>query len=174
MLGELTTDQIEELLQSEVIGRIGCQRDGRVYIVPVTYAYHDGFIYGHSGDGLKVEMLRSNPSMCFEVEHIDDVANWRTVIGWGHYEELYGADALAGLQLLVNRLVPLMTSATAQPSHGLATDAAASRSKGHGTDTVTPGVVIYRVLLTEKNGRYEMRHAQRQPEGPRDDATSIA
>jgi nitroimidazol reductase NimA-like FMN-containing flavoprotein (pyridoxamine 5'-phosphate oxidase superfamily) len=37
MLGQLNPDQIEALLKSEVLGRIGCSANGIVYVVPVTY-----------------------------------------------------------------------------------------------------------------------------------------
>lgn len=44
MLGELTQTQIEDLLRNEVIARIGCISDGRVYVVPVSYAYDGPYI----------------------------------------------------------------------------------------------------------------------------------
>ena len=34
MLGELTAAQCEEVLRTEVIARIGCLSDGRIYVVP--------------------------------------------------------------------------------------------------------------------------------------------
>ena len=33
-------------------------------------------------------MMRANPFVCFEVEDIDDLANWHSVIAWGVFEEL--------------------------------------------------------------------------------------
>ena len=32
--------------------------------------------------------MRANPFVCFEVEDIDDLANWHSVIAWGVFEEL--------------------------------------------------------------------------------------
>ena len=68
MLGELTSDQIEHLLHSEVVGRIGCHAAGRTYVVPVNYAYDGEFLYGHAADGMKLQMMRENPELCFEVD----------------------------------------------------------------------------------------------------------
>lgn len=35
MLGTLAPDEIEELLSTEAVGRIGCIHEGRTYVVPV-------------------------------------------------------------------------------------------------------------------------------------------
>ena len=70
MTGELSQEQMEALLRSQVTGRIGCHADGRTFVVPVTYAYgEDGYIYGSTGEGLKVALMRKNPRVCFEVDH---------------------------------------------------------------------------------------------------------
>ena len=55
---------------------------GRADVDPITYAYHDGAVYGHSTEGQKLHMMRADPYVCFEVEQIDDLANWRSVIAW--------------------------------------------------------------------------------------------
>ena len=59
-------------------------------MVPIAYAYHEGTIAGHSGLGPKVEMMRENPNICFEVDRIESLGNWQSVIAWGTYEELTG------------------------------------------------------------------------------------
>ncbi|TBO43633.1 pyridoxamine 5'-phosphate oxidase family protein [Pedobacter kyonggii] len=41
MLGELNDRQIENLLSSQITGRIACSNDGVPYIVPINY-YLDG------------------------------------------------------------------------------------------------------------------------------------
>jgi nitroimidazol reductase NimA-like FMN-containing flavoprotein (pyridoxamine 5'-phosphate oxidase superfamily) len=75
MLGKLNEEQMDYLLSSQVTGRLGCYADGRVYVVPVTYVYDGEFIYGHTREGLKVEIMRKNPSVCFEVDAIQNMAN---------------------------------------------------------------------------------------------------
>jgi len=147
MLGELSREQIEEVLRSEVVGRIGCHSDGRTYVVPITYAYADGAIYGHSAVGLKIRMMRQSPSVCFEVDHMDDMANWRSVIAWGRFEELRGEAAERGMRILLDRLRPLITSESSTPTHGTS----------HAADTAGHTAVLYRIALEEKTGRYEKR-----------------
>lgn len=66
------------------------------------------FIYGHAVDGAKLRAMRADPHVCFEVEHVDNLANWQSVIGWGTFEELDGEDAEVGMHLLVDRLMPLV------------------------------------------------------------------
>jgi nitroimidazol reductase NimA-like FMN-containing flavoprotein (pyridoxamine 5'-phosphate oxidase superfamily) len=88
MLGDLTINQIENLLYSQLIGRIGCHTDEITYVVPITYAYDGTYIYGHTKEGMKINMMRINPKVCFEVDFIYNLSNWRSVISWGNYEEL--------------------------------------------------------------------------------------
>ena len=148
MLGQLDATQVEQLLSSEVVGRIGCHADGRVYVVPITYAYLEGAVYGHTTEGLKTSMMRRNPQVCFEVEQVDDLAAWRSVIAWGRYEELTGPAAGEGMRKMMGRLMPLMTSQTAMPSHGLAP---------HGPVPGAKAAVVFRIVLEEKTGRFEKR-----------------
>ena len=88
MLGELTTEEIDDLLRSEAIGRIGCYAFGRPYVVPITYAYDGVAVYGHSREGMKLRAMRSHPSVCFEVDRMDGLSDWRSVIALGTFSEL--------------------------------------------------------------------------------------
>lgn len=150
MLGELNKAQIEQLLKSEVIGRIGIYADKKIYVVPISYAYEEGYIYGHSKDGMKVKMMRKNPHVCFEVDVMQNMANWQGVISWGEFEELKDIkEQKRAMKILMDRMMPLMTSETAHPSHGL--------GKGHNEDVKAFTAVVFRIKLTEKTGRFEKR-----------------
>lgn len=146
MLGELTEHEIERLLHDEVLARIGCHATGLTYVVPVTYAYDGESMVGHSRDGMKLRMMRENPDVCVEVDHMDDLANWRSVIAWGRYEELIGVEAIKAMQKLVLRMTPLLTSETAISTHGLGS-----------SHTSTERAALYRIRLTRKTGRFERR-----------------
>jgi hypothetical protein len=151
MIGELDDGQIESVLRSEVIGRIGCHDAGRPYVVPITYAYDGHAVYGHSTEGQKLHMMRANPFVCFEVEQVDDLANWRSVVAFGEFTELGGSEAQAARQLLINRFAALVTSETAHPN----TEASDSPPHGHGA--TGQSAVLYRIELQEKTGRFEKR-----------------
>ena len=100
MIRSLAPEEIERVLHAEVVGRIGCAEAGQPYVVPVSYAYAEGAIYGHSGDGQKIRTMRQNPQVCFEVDHVEDLVNWHSVICTAVYEELEGEQARRGLDLL--------------------------------------------------------------------------
>ena len=53
MLGELNELQIDHLLLSQFVGRIGCTNNKNPYIVPVTYVYDGKYIIGQTKEGLK-------------------------------------------------------------------------------------------------------------------------
>jgi nitroimidazol reductase NimA-like FMN-containing flavoprotein (pyridoxamine 5'-phosphate oxidase superfamily) len=148
MLGELTNIQIDQVLQSQVVGRIGCYTSGKVYIVPVTYTFEDNSIYAHSREGMKIKMMRKNPNICFEVDEIDNMANWRSVIVWGRYEELIAeADQQKALKILMERVMPLLYSETV--SHPL--------DRSHPPQIVEKKkkAIFYRIKIAEKTGRFE-------------------
>ena len=150
MLGSLTRPQIETLLKKGTVGRIGVTADGKTYVVPITYVYDGDAVYGHSVLGQKIQMMRRSPKVCFEVEEITDMANWRTVLAQGTYEELSGDVAVAAAKLIAARLGPLTTSATAGPA-GRAPRGAAQ--------------VSYRIRLGERSGRFERNAARKRTGG---------
>jgi nitroimidazol reductase NimA-like FMN-containing flavoprotein (pyridoxamine 5'-phosphate oxidase superfamily) len=147
MLGELSPEEIEEVLRSEITGRIGCHADGRTYVVPITYGYQRSYVYCHSPEGLKLRMMRKNPVVCFEVDRVEDVGNWRSVIATGRFEELSGRDVIAAMDVLISRLGQVGDSARTHPSYLLRS------SETAGVDGRP--IVLYRILLTEKTGRFE-------------------
>jgi nitroimidazol reductase NimA-like FMN-containing flavoprotein (pyridoxamine 5'-phosphate oxidase superfamily) len=154
MIYDLNKAQMERLLESQAVGRLGVCADGRTYVVPLCYVYRDGSIIGHSGHGMKVEMMRENPSVCFEVDEVTDLANWRSVIVWGRFEELRGEPAKSALSLLVTRLSPLIPGGSQDDTPHDGKDAAStrhilSRSSRHG--------VVFRIVVDEMTGRSEKR-----------------
>ena len=148
MLGKLSGTQIEKLLQEQVTGRIACQADGEVYLVPINYVYRDGCIYGHSAEGKKIRMMRKNPSVCFEVDDIRSVFQWQTVIAKGIYEEITDAEEKQqAMQGIIHRIMPLVTSPQGHPSHGIT-----EKDSDVGT---TVELIVYRIKLAEISGRFE-------------------
>ena len=147
MVGELNQEQIWNLLASEVVGRIGCCHDNQVYVVPVTYASDRDNIYVYTKEGLKVQMMRRNPQVCFEVDRVDNMANWQSIIIWGKYQELNGQEARDALQMLTNRVVPLVTSETIRPHFGL--------DRGHGIADSKMKMVIFKISIERSTGKYE-------------------
>jgi uncharacterized protein len=149
MLGSLTPDEIEKLVASEFTGRIGCHAEGRTYVVPITYAYQSGIVYCHSAEGQKIRMMRKNPDVCFEVDRVDDVGNWKSVVASGRYEELGGRGALDAMDVLIARFAAIERAQDDHPSYLLrASEAESARADGR-------EIVLFRIRLIDKTGRFE-------------------
>jgi nitroimidazol reductase NimA-like FMN-containing flavoprotein (pyridoxamine 5'-phosphate oxidase superfamily) len=148
MLGELTSEQIEHLLHREVVGRIGCHAEGRTYVVPVNYAYDGECLYGHAADGMKLRMMRANPEVCFQVDHRSSLSEWQSVIAWGAFEELQGDEATRAMDLLLDRLLPLLASEGAATTRDQARETLAEGAS-------VEQLAIYRIRLRERTGRFE-------------------
>ena len=147
MLGILNSNQIEHVLQSLIVGRLGCHADNKTYVVPVTYAYNGNYIYGHTKEGLKIDMMRKNPLFCFEVDVIENMSNWRSVIAWGKFEELKTPEQRKeGMKILMDTVMPLMTGETTISN---------SMTDSHQNTIEAMKGVVYRIKLTNKTGRYE-------------------
>lgn len=147
MIGTLNSYQIENFLRSQVVGRLGCSAKGKTYIVPIAYFFDGKDVYGHTKEGMKTEMMRQNPRVCFEVDHIQNMANWQSVIAWGKYEELKGKKAEEALQSLVNRIQPISTSEVSVPRHSLERPHAPVRRD------IKP--VVFRIRIEKATGKYE-------------------
>jgi nitroimidazol reductase NimA-like FMN-containing flavoprotein (pyridoxamine 5'-phosphate oxidase superfamily) len=149
MLGILNPEQIDHVLYAQVAGRIGCYAAGKVYVVPVTYVYQEGYIYGHTKEGLKIDLMRQNPAVCFQVDAIQNMANWQCIIIQGEFQELSGEESQQAIGLLSNRVTPLLVSETSMPAY--------SPDMHHPRTNKSGNLVTYRIRIIEKSGRYEKR-----------------
>lgn len=131
----LPPDGIEELLGAAIVGRIACcahgaTGDGRPYLVPIAYGYDGEAVYAHSGPGRKLDLMRAEPRVTFEVDHAEASDRWRSVIAEGEFEEITDPD-----QRL--RALRVIYPAPAEiPALGSQT-------------------VVFRIQLTARSGRYE-------------------
>ena len=150
MLRELNDIQIENLLKEELIGRIGCHSAETMYVVPVNYVYDGTNIYCHSAKGMKIDMMRENPQVCFEVDKIKDITNWESVIAWGKFEEITDiGEKQQVLQKLVDRITPYIMDDSVTREHGFVDE-----ESDVGT---TIELIIYKIVVARKTGRFEKR-----------------
>lgn len=147
MFGELNQEQVERVLYAESVGRIGCYAERRTYVVPINYVYDGESIYGHSINGMKLQMMRLNPEVCFEIDQIKNASNWQSVIAWGTFEELKGEEAAHAMHLLVQRMLILIASG--QSIHEMV------KTDAPHTDAERHIMSVYRIHLVEKTGRFE-------------------
>jgi len=150
MIEELAPIEVEKLLKDQLVGRIGCHDGHSVYVVPISYAYLDGYVYCHSHEGRKIQIMRGNPKICFQVDEMKDMSNWKSVIAWGEFEELNDHDERnAALQVLLKRELPIRSSITTHLGDTWP-------FTGHNLDGLKeiPGIV-FRIKLQEKTGKCE-------------------
>lgn len=103
---EITDNRIiEEILSSSEICRLAIMDKEVPYIVPLNFGYSDNHLYFHTASGgRKIDLLRINPKVCFEIEYSSEIikkelsCNWTTkyrcVIGYGTIEIIDNPDLI--------------------------------------------------------------------------------
>jgi uncharacterized protein len=147
MLGTLTNPEIDKILKTQTLGRLGCSFEGKTYIVPIAYAFDGKYLYGHSKEGMKINMMRQNPKVCFEVDTMQNLTNWKCVIIQGEFQELIGESGREAMKFFVEQLQPHLLSSTSIPSHGLL--------HFHQKEQSEIKSVVFRIKINEKTGRFE-------------------
>src|ERR1700680_2898471 len=80
MIKELRRDEMEALLARNNIGRLAYAFADRVDIEPIHYVYADGWIYGRTSRGAKLETIQHNRWVAFEVDEVRGLFDWRSVV----------------------------------------------------------------------------------------------
>jgi nucleotide-binding universal stress UspA family protein/nitroimidazol reductase NimA-like FMN-containing flavoprotein (pyridoxamine 5'-phosphate oxidase superfamily) len=155
--GALTREECEEVLRLSLIGRLACHAGGRLYVIPMAYCYDEGALYLRFADGLKVRMIRADPAVCLEVDHILDLANWRSVIVWGTFRELHGEAESDGLRRIMRRLRAWAGDADGWPASSYAE---VDTESGHRALGVGRSAVVGRIEVTEMTGRYQQSRGE--------------
>src|SRR3954447_20680496 len=133
----LPEEGIEALLRTAIVGRIACcghgqTGDGRPYLVPLAYGYDGDAVYAHSGPGRKLDLMRSEPRVTFEVDEATASDRWRSVIAEGTFEEIDD---------------PRRRDAAFEIIYGAG-----------GVPDLGSQAVVFRIRLTSRSGRYETPH----------------
>ncbi|MBM4328204.1 MAG: pyridoxamine 5'-phosphate oxidase family protein [Deltaproteobacteria bacterium] len=79
------TDQalMESILTRAQICRLGLCQDNTPYVVPVSFGRKGNRLYVHSSlHGKKVDMIKANNNVCFELEVDVEVARAETACDW--------------------------------------------------------------------------------------------
>lgn len=129
----LNDEGIERLLSTALVGRIACasstEGDGRPYIVPLAYGYDGEAVYAMGPAGRKIRIMRQQPLVSFEVDEASAEDRWSSVVAEGVYEELAGEDRARAARIIVG------DDRAPEPP---------------------PEIVVYRLVLTLKTGRFEL------------------
>lgn len=135
---ELDAKECHALLARHQVGRIAFTHRDRVDIEPIHYVYDDGWLYGRTAPGAKLEVVSRNRWVAFEVDEVDALFEWRSVVVKGGFyflrkdgsaQETATYDAAVKI---LRRLVP----ETLTP-----------------TDPMPDRVILFRIHIDEVNGR---------------------
>jgi uncharacterized protein len=151
MFETLNKKQINELISENLVGHLGCHADGKTYVVPISYAYDGKYLYARSFEGMKLQMMRKNPNVCFQVDQRESMADWKSVIMWGTFEELDGEQRNKALKKLISRALPNIASKTVKFS---------SEWPFPVNDLKSIDGIVYRILITERTGCSEKPDTQ--------------
>ncbi len=69
-----------------------CEDVTKPNIVPVTYVLKNSCIYIYSYLGEKIEAMRRQPKVCFQVEELVNNNSWQSAVIHGTYRELQGEE----------------------------------------------------------------------------------
>ena len=84
--------EIEQIFKEAHVCRLGMV-DGKIpYIVPMNFGYRDNILYFHSAlSGRKIDILKNNPDICFEIDIPGDLINSEKACSWSmNYRSLMG------------------------------------------------------------------------------------
>jgi nitroimidazol reductase NimA-like FMN-containing flavoprotein (pyridoxamine 5'-phosphate oxidase superfamily) len=75
--------EIDSILSKAIVCRISIIDHETPYIVPMNFWYKDDILYLHSTpEGKKIDVLKRNPWVCFEVESDLEIINTQIPCKW--------------------------------------------------------------------------------------------
>jgi nitroimidazol reductase NimA-like FMN-containing flavoprotein (pyridoxamine 5'-phosphate oxidase superfamily) len=139
----LPDDRIDQLLRTALVGRIACcatefDREARPYVVPLAYGYDGDAIYAFSGPGRKLEIMRAQPKVTFEVDEAVAEDRWSSVIAEAEFEELTTEEQRAHAHHVLFAGKPDIPPFSDQQ-------------------------IVYRLRITARSGRFELPDGEEPP-----------
>ena len=85
--------EIERIIRSGAVCRIGLCVDDVPYIVPMYYGYRNRCLYFHAAlKGKKLDMIKQNNQVCFEIDVESKIVNTGVPCDWKNsYESVIGS-----------------------------------------------------------------------------------
>jgi nitroimidazol reductase NimA-like FMN-containing flavoprotein (pyridoxamine 5'-phosphate oxidase superfamily) len=83
---------IRAILEEALVCRIGLSDGGMPYVVPMNYGIGVNCLYLHcAAEGRKLDILRKNNRVCFEIDILREIKTATEPCGWGAlYESVIG------------------------------------------------------------------------------------
>lgn len=112
IIKDLELSECLDFLGSNYIGRLAFISKGNPFIIPITYYYdsEENCILSYASIGHKIEAMRISGSVALQVDDIESIQHWRSVLVHGIFEEFDGSTAkkylhrfAEGVQVTVTR-----------------------------------------------------------------------
>jgi uncharacterized protein len=107
--------EIEAIIKNSNVCRLAMVDGDRPYLVPLCFGYQDNALYFHgASEGRKIDLLRENPNVCFELDLITEIVEaesackwsikYQSVVGFGRAFLLESADEkIKGLNIIMSQ-----------------------------------------------------------------------
>ena len=84
-ISELSRAEIDTILTRNHVGRVAFSFHDHVDIQPIHYVYKDGWIYGRTSKGSKLDTIAHHMWVAFEVDEVVAIFEWRSVVVRGAF-----------------------------------------------------------------------------------------
>lgn len=75
---------INKIISEAEVCRIGLSNGNKPYIIPMNFGYKDDCVYLHSArEGMKLDIMKANENVCFEVESQVQLVKDEKPCNWG-------------------------------------------------------------------------------------------
>ena len=135
----LSREEALALLARHHVGRLAFTFKDRVDIQPIHYVYEDGFVYGRTSEGAKLDTIAHNRWVALETDEVSGVFDWKSVVVHGAFYRL----ELEGGTVEESRLA----------QHAVALLGAVIPSTLRPGDPVGFRTVLFRISVDEISGR---------------------
>lgn len=134
------------LLNNNYIGHLAYIENGKPFTVPITYYFDQKkSILAYAPEGHKIEAMRKNSAVCLQVEQINNVKNWISVLVHGEFEEINGSEAKFLLNEFADGVISIINkNENLNPQF----------ISDFTSDVYVNGItVVYRINITELEGK---------------------
>lgn len=89
------------ILKNDYLGHLSYIYQNRPFVVPITYFYDEerNVIICYSAEGHKMNAMRKNNEVAFNIVDVDGLTQWKSVMVHGKFEQLFGSDAKSYLHV---------------------------------------------------------------------------
>jgi hypothetical protein len=76
--------EVLAIMSEALVCRLGLSDEGTPYVVPMNFGLGEKCLYLHcAGEGRKLDILRRNDRVCFEMDLLREIKRSPTACGWG-------------------------------------------------------------------------------------------